>query len=235
MLSDYQDRAGFIHHIRNPHMDSSENPLTFTGTYYVMKNYDMADAGELRRLNALVCRDGHYRTTYVSAWGKSISHDDMTAWISALYRYGMEKEISDIRLCFPRHFQPWNLNYYLALKFCSPDRVPLFTRIMGELSCKEGHKTRGGNKIAKTDGKILALVRARALEDGKHQTKLTELLKHTWHPVPLPSNNKLVLYSHINAEWRWGSWHNVFLDYYKMDAEHPNVQLAQKVDESYAQ
>lgn len=227
---DYQDQFGFLHNVPHPKVDETENPLTFTGTYFILKDPERTDAVTLRHLNAHVCRDGEYRTTPLTAWGKSISHDDATAWLSALWKNGLMDEVKRFKMKFPRHFAPWNWAYYCTLKKgINARRIPLITRMAGELSCEQGHKIRGGAPIAKTDGKILALLRARTLRDWRHEQAITELVKTSWHEAPLPRHaSGVVLVNQLEKRWCWDNWHNVFLDYYQMDYNHPNVKLAER-------
>ncbi len=252
-ITAYQDIYGFLHNCRNPRPDQTENPMVFTGTYFLLKDKEIGDDHELARLHGLLFQHDkasgkwQVRPTAVSAWGTRPSHDDVTAWLSALKRYGMDWEIEQYPISWRHKIRVWDWLYYRALKNAQGDRyhsvakLPWLTRQVGRLSCKQGHKRRPwpfGKKIAKTDGKILALCRALACNDQEEVAHLTKLIAFTEHGVPLPQNaqkihvHKVCVSSFLDCydkSWQWVNWQNIFLDYFQNDPGYPNVVHASRL------
>jgi hypothetical protein len=230
-MSEWTDEYGFYHLTKNPKPDETENPLLFTATYYILKKAlareDVVDYGQILRLDNLASVKGVYKTTVATPYTKmGISHDDATGWISLLHMYGLRGRIQDFKFSWRSHWKPWDLAYFLAVKLrCK--RVPWITRVVAEISCRQTHKVRGVFTIPKTDGKILALLRALAFNDLDHMSRITKIIQREWHKEPAPD---YPLINAIGGKWQWQSWFRVFKAYYRR-TDHPNVEFAKILTE----
>lgn len=142
------------------------------------------------------------------------------------------KQMKHVRLLHPQLLHP--VAWFTVFRAKYDIHVFDFIIKLGnKISCKETHKVRGELKIAKTDGKIMALMTATAF-DYSRGLEYNSLTLTTTRIAPLPRNNKYVpqvkLESELDTIWTWGSWENIFLDYYNMSPEHPNVKLAHNLD-----
>jgi hypothetical protein len=97
------------------------------------------------------------------------------------------------------------------------------------VTCWQGHKVRGENTIAKTDGKILSMMRCWACDWSIVGKCCQWLIKTRRHPFPLPRNNWHMVqkYYKIDSDgekratrWSWGKVWHIFHDYF-FGPEHP--------------
>jgi len=99
------------------------------------------------------------------------------------------------------------------------------------VSCFQTHKKRGGDPIAKTDGKMMGMATADVL-GWKWTYKLAHcLVFKLWRDKPQPRNvtRKLMMSTNSSGQWKWTGHHELALDWFD-DRSHPIVCLATQWD-----
>ncbi len=230
-MSNWYDSDGGLHLRPNPDLEQSENAPTFSGCEialkYEAKKLSFADCARFVRYCKGLYRDGRFWTTSISQRAR-FSHDSYTGIVVGLItvlRFLKKQDAHDR--------QKWHVLKDDALELL--DKIPFWHKhprdfiwlnyMRGHLwlwplliipsvamivSCMQDYKVRGGVKILKTDGKILALMRCLA--------------------TPMP----LTLWACTNAietDNDFGSWSNVFAMYFWQSDEHPNRVLIKRVED----
>lgn len=194
------DKNGMLHHLPNPTSDISENELLFTGEYVV-----------LRHLKGFSSYEGGIDITnaYKSDLANNfhISHDNATGVMCARQVLGFTPiiPIFDKSRAHPRDIVMYGYAKYPFL-FWWLLWIPSICMI---ISCYQNYKVRGGRKIIKTDGKILAFIRVKAFNMKITDRICTYLIK----------KNKF-----------YGNWHEVFKRYFK-ETEHPLPELVKEYEQ----
>ncbi len=98
------------------------------------------------------------------------------------------------------------------------------------VSCWQSHKKRHGIKIPKTDGKIIAFIICKAFRLRLTFWICDKLIRYKNRPEPIPASYGKKIFD--QNSWQWGSWHNVFSDYYR-NFNHPNIQLIRSYEVKY--
>lgn len=195
----------------------AENGILFSLEHYML----CKKAHELNRnqetLNKRVIAGGHLITAmeYVTRNGDisyfdgegTWSHDNHTALTSASFILDMDYHKRLDWHGWYRRIHPRDLGYYLSLRYPAFKRVLLIpTQIAMIVSCYQEYKTRNGNTMLKTDGKLLAWVR--------------------FNTIKMPITRKICNWL-IKRNPKFGSWKNVFTIYFGLD--HPSSQLDEKI------
>jgi hypothetical protein len=232
MMSEYKDRFGGLHHI--PVIDgdpeTSENAPLYSSTEVVLAiangvaHYNLIDA-YLDYLDELEFTEGVYRTTPGST-SERFSHDNMTGILAALYYITqLEREpllfcranerLENIKFNFKSYAHPRDIFFYFAVKFDLPF-LTLGCLPFEIISCWQTYKKRGGRKIEKTDGKILALVRHISMD----QILIVRILM--WI-IKRKRSGKII----------WPNCESILLHYFQQQPGHPNVSQARIFDKLY--
>lgn len=242
---EWADHAGLFHLTKNPGLEQSENPFTFTCTAYVLAMFALkADHHDKMNLDASLAHArtdklGVFKPTSISK-SDHFSHDQATPMVCASKLYGLTYH-KELKLFQKHHRHPRDFIFYGYMKgglhriWATP---LMFIPIIASLvSCYQTHKERNGNLIAKTDGKILALNRAIALSCNDSGI-LTPLWPYFFMAVwrwtvererdfPAPRWATQATF----GRWKWGEWSMIFDDYFKEEG-HPNRELIKDVEEA---
>lgn len=242
----YRDEFNILHHIANPSPESSENGPFFTGLYAILAHrlgrFTVRDAESHLTVLRGLFRNGNWYTTPVTLNNERFSHDNFTGVVCLLIV---------LRNFFPDSEEvqewcnaiPWlhkQLDHPRDIAFVWWFKMPyvfwfLLPICWGAMfvSCYQGHKKRGGELIAKTDGKLLALARCYAGRWSTIYKICSALVKKRRHTGPLPRNNWHMVkkYYRVNKQnekvltsWSWDTWGNVSYDYF-FDINHPINEL----------
>lgn len=180
-----------------------ENGVLFTAEYCVMENELLPGSTNVALLGHRVLKTSQVEEDYFSSGEKHFSHDNLTGVFCLSKTLGTDhhKKIwfrNYWAYLHPRDFlwylwanQRWYS--YLVLPF-----FPIITLAMMH-SCWSDFKVRNGNKILKTDGKILSFLRLKAFNMPITARLCDWVLR----------NNK-----------EFGSWKKCFEIYFR-DPEHP--------------
>jgi len=233
----YKDEFNITHHVRNPSPTASENGPFYSGLRAILDyadgEFSVSDAVDSLTILRGIYRNHTWYTTPVTLNNDRFSLDNftgvvclLTAMEKTLVSEESLKEVAEYKKALPwfhkqlDHPKDFAFVWWYKKPWLFWWLLPI-TWIAMIVSCAQGHKTRGGVKIAKTDGKLLAL--ARSYAGGKWwrpvQKVCTWLVRNKWHDHPIPRNN----HKHVTYEadrWKWDSWYNVSLDYFP-DIYHP--------------
>ena len=194
----YSDKYQFLHLKVYPDPEQSENAPFYEGLFWTVFREVAALPSRANPYKLIEQPDGRYRTTPVSE-SKRFSHDNMTGLVCYNEIHG-----STFNLYYSRQFlHPRDIIFYLYAKW--PHTFFLFLPILSVImiiSCAQTYKKRNGRKIAKTDGKLLTLMRCLAFNMN------ITLSICTW----LISKNK-----------KFSTWENVSTIYF--GKSHPCTQI----------
>lgn len=201
----------------------SENTILFTLEYILLNPPDKSSMEKKLENFIADCETmpGLYNQQPGLTFGKDryMSHDTLTAIVaySHLKGYNYHKKIWNhlkshwftydnitAKTNFSRIMHPRDILYY---GYCAGNPIcillyPLLALFM-IITCLQSYKVRNGNKILKTDGKLISWVRCKCSSLNLTMKSLTFLLK-------------------LNSQF--GNWNNVFRIYFK-ELEHPIRKL----------
>lgn len=228
-INNYFDRYGGLHHVDTADLGdlTSENAPLFTGTriaiLHAADRLTSIDAINFINYTDALLRDGIYFTTPNSDRDR-FSHDNMTGLLSGLYSIS---KCSNVNLDIKRkaslrlktinkvigrsYRHPRDILFWMAIRL---NLWPLTLLVLPFeiISCWQTYKIRNGNKIIKTDGKILALTRHCAFKD--------------YYLIKM-----LSMITFRNREgFRFTRWGDVMLYYFLNQGDHPNVTEAKSFD-----
>lgn len=193
------DKYGFLHLNKYPSPEDSENGPMYTGLFWTVYREIAPLPHRENPFKKLMHIDGGYRTTPETQKPYDFSHDNMTGLVCYSEIYLEHWELYFVNRQF---LHPKDIAFYLYAK-----RPHLFfwllpiTILAMLISCAQTYKTRNGQKIIKTDGKLLALMRCLAFNMN------TTLKACTW----LISKNSY-----------FRDWETVATRYFR-DKDHPCV------------
>jgi len=231
----WKDEYNIMHHVSYPMALASENGPLFLGTNIVLK-YATNNLLEIDVEEFLDSIEHLYTDRWHTTPGSTsprFSHDNMTGIVCALKvcrsflnsaqypgirRYELEARISHFEALCPifhkQRMHPRDLMFYSICKYPKLQYIfyiPLM--IIMIVSAYQTYKVRGGRKIIKTDGKIIAFVRCIALG---------------WS---LKWIEKALFRFRGSPQWKYQGWFDVFQGYYK-EYNHPNFVLSQDIKET---
>lgn len=252
----WHDSYGALHNVQNPTTTQTENSPLFWGNEIVFKfllgelTWDDCNAyvSYVEKLSEAKFEGLWNKVQRVLGWNWMVTPDSTRYdfskdnWIGValallvIKRFcglhhvelsGLDRAIKKIRLFHPQLIHPvaWCTVAYAKYqwRWCLP-----IVEIGNKISCKETHKVRGERLIAKTDGKIMALMTWIAFG---FPFEFSHIVKETIREHPLPVNNKKVYRFQMNDQyyWKWFSWKNLYLDYFPLE-DFPLVKMAERID-----
>lgn len=159
-IEEWLDRDGFLHLHKNPEIDESENSPMYYGllSSVIVIPYFLS-LSPLKQGNK-------FRANANREWGSHFSHDNMTGLYCILKNEGSEAYMRSLPTVY------WNRDFWLhprdlAFYFWAKHPILGFPFIWIAslsmiISCIQKYKVRGnGNKIIKTDGKLLTYMRCK--------------------------------------------------------------------------
>jgi hypothetical protein len=242
-MTTWHDKFGFIHLTPNPDPEQSENAPLFTGTNITLHEWRGTltlpiSYAFLDSVSKLI-KDGDWYTTPVSVV-KRFSRDNFAGVISGLksiIRYAKKMNNSHLenkakkllkqvplfhrQLIHPRDFVMVGYAKYPWLFF---PLLPILT-ISLIVSCWQTHKVRNGNKIAKTDGKIIALILSYSMCLVLTHLICVWLIKNKKRKRPKPSTGS----DYSGNTWKWDKLWAIFYDYFRR-GDHPNAVLINRIE-----
>jgi len=192
------DSDGYIHIKKNPAIDQSENNPMYEG---LLAASGHPVFGMFNRIHDI--KSGLFRANAHREWGSHFSHDNMTGMYctyKSKYSQYMVDTLPVMRWNNRWWLHPKDISFYFWAK--NPRLGLPFLWIASLcmiISCYQEYKVRNGNKILKTDGKLLAWMRCKSF--GMHRT----LKICTWL---------------IERNPKFGSWNNVAKIYFREEG-HP--------------
>ena len=215
-MNNFFDKFGLIHLHENPKANESENPLLFTAEWVIATQLDIWKDGykgseTFNKLAGLQFKIQSILDTFIQkpfkATGIStsdhFSHDNMTGLYCLAYLIysitGNDRYINTLPILSWNGriwWHPRDILFYCAVKLktkgklCDLLSYPLLIMplIAMMVSCWQSHKTRGGNKIIKTDGKMLSWLRTSSLGLTGSKSMMLSLIRKsgnftTWKEV----------------------------------------------------
>ena len=232
----FKDRFGILHHrpVIDGDAETSENGPLFSGEEMVLRYFtnEINAEDKMRFIN--ICNElyfhGTWRTTPISK-SERFSKDNFIGifiGLNIVKRMGMKQShdffVSKVPVFHKAWINPAALMICLRFKYKLKMLDPLM-RMAAKISYRKSHKTRGKRKIAVTDGKIMWLMIYLVLN-----YPISDLRKYLTkrHPIPYPGNLMPKYYHRNSTHWIWGSFTNLFRDYFNNQENHPLIQLISK-------
>ncbi len=162
-IDSWLDEDGFLHTKNNPEVNQSENGPMFTGLLSIF-DHRIGSFEKTHYIDNLL--GNGFRANHDRLWGSHFSHDNMTG-LYCLYKNRMLLgKLSKLPIA------KWNNRWWLHPKdlafyfWCHYPRLGYLTLWIASLamiiSCIQKYKVRNGQRIIKTDGKLLAFLRCRS-------------------------------------------------------------------------
>lgn len=191
-----------------------ENGILFTAEYCMLKDNEGFNRKHLRAaMNWAISHVTHGKNGFKSDPKEPWSHDNHTGLICISKRLGLEHHKKFFYDGWWRRIHPRDLVFYLVVRgglMGLLTRPFLFiTSIAMILSCLQSYKVRGGRKIVKTDGKILAWMR--------------------FNTINMPIT-KYICTRIVNKHKYFNGWRSVFTTYF-VNLEHPILKCSDEAFE----
>lgn len=212
---DWFDEVDLMHLNRNPDMGNSENGPLFTAEFHTLyaKVYGKKHSLLSNSINAVNPNPGIYKPS--GNGGEHFSHDNMSGLYCMWYLYsGKCPKHLAITTKYVKH--PRDILFFLYAKMAHKTNIfykflqhmlLIIPAIAMIVSCYQTYKVRNGNKILKTDGKLLTWLRCETFGLTKTLAVCEWILKKR------------------NI---WYNWSHIFIYYFKTEG-HPNNEMSEKI------
>jgi hypothetical protein len=233
----YRDPNGYMHNIKNPtKTDGNENVPLHDGTNIALKpTFTNTEANNYIARTLRFYRKGKWHHS-LTVNNNDFSHDNFVGVItgtkSILNKFPDNVAAKFLMSKIPLfHKQLWHPRDFIMVGYAKG--IYGFKHLLGisklafEISADEDHKKRNGKLIAKTDGKIMAILWCHTF--GFHDTMddIKKIVRTDSRILPTPRNIDVPVERDM---WVWGSLENVAADMYEGNYDHPNVKLFAKLD-----